>query len=189
MTVTSSRPGSGTVDHRQDIDYDENGQPVESKTLISDGRSDVTRSSWFADGLQHQQTTPSPNAYTNRWAYDLNGNPTSVWSPSAVNRALNNTAGAPVTHSYNADNLLERTTEPVSPDGTLRRVTGYTYDGLGRKTAQEVTQLDGATPEDGGTQRFTWSPNGWGLSESGRFGRGVDQAGVRRCRPVEAGSG
>ena len=168
-TVTSRRPGN-PVEHQQSFAHDENGQVTETSTLIEVGREEKTKSSWFADGLQHEQTSPAPNEYVNRWSYDLNGNPVSVWSPSAVLGAANNTAGTPVTHAYTADDLLERTVEPVSPSGSVRRATDFAYDGLGRKVSQRVARLDGAGSTDGGTQRFSWSANGWGLTEEGRSG-------------------
>lgn len=172
---TERETAGGAVQHQQKVKYNSDGQQMQTETVVSGSLTTIAKSQWYADGLPHQQISPLGN--TNRWAFDGNGNPTKVWSPSAVVGFTNNTASLPVTHSYTADNLPQRTVEPVAINGSERRATTYTYDALGRKTEQKVDKVNGSGGliESAGAQTFQWSANGYGLSEVGRKGERIDR--------------
>lgn len=173
-TEAGQQPGSGALRH-QEWTYTPDGLPLTQATQISAGRTDTATFAYYADGKPRTQTTPGGR--TSAWAYDPSGNPTTLWSPSAVAHDANNTSGAATVNTFTWDNLLASTLQPVAFDGSTARSTTYGYRPDGAKTAQHVDIVSSANPatvvKAGGTQTFTWSPNRWPLIETGRGGEQV----------------
>jgi RHS repeat-associated protein len=183
-TKTDTEIGGGAPTDTTLTSYFADGHPFETKTT----NVTVHPVGGGAD-LTADQTT--------RYGYDPNGNPIYIWSPSAVAKAANDpgavtvpahAAGTPTIDLYTSDNLLAQQIVPVDPNGANRRADRYTYDAFGRTTTKNTAKVtvdttnaypnvavtvaatgDGGAPTgDAGTQGYTYSANGWTLSQTGR---------------------
>ncbi|MGI8662561.1 MAG: polymorphic toxin-type HINT domain-containing protein [Acidimicrobiales bacterium] len=189
-TATQSPAGVDPVtqaEERTTVAYNANGQPINATGYANTpGRqgagqpSTIQNTSYYADGKTYEVATPvtGVNAGTiaTHYGYDPNGNPTTVWSPSAVAHAANNPTGMATVNLFTDDNLLKATVDPISAPDT-RRATTYAYDPAGRKLSQTVNEITGINPYDntkitraGGTQSITYTPNGWAATETARDG-------------------
>lgn len=183
LAIATQEPAGvapASAEHRTTTSHNAAGQPISQVAIAGAGQADsITNTSYYADGLTHQLVTPvtghNAGNLTTRYAYDAAGNPTKTWSPSAVAQAANNPTGAPTLNTFADSGLLQSMVEPVDTTTDLRRGTTYVYDAVGRKLSQHTAEITGADPfnpgsvvRDAGTQTFTWSPNGWSLTETGR---------------------
>ena len=154
-----------------------------NRTSVTDPVGNQNTSSYFTDNLVNATVVGANDpAVSNRTThvYDLGGNPTQVFSPSANAGDANNTAATPETNSYTFDNRLLTSTVPVSPDGTQRRQTTYGYDRGGRKTSQHVVLANfssggaggsfSGVNQDGGTQALAYYGDDRLSSQTGRTG-------------------
>lgn len=184
------QPNTGATAHQTKYRYDAAGNRTQQLRVLSPAAGatpelDATdTTSFYSDNTVRDRTDGAGDS--TRYLYDPTGNNISTASPSAVAQDPTNPAGAAVTNSYTADNLLAATLTPVA-GSTLRRVD-YSYDAGGRKTAVATTEVSSAAPtvtlpgRDGGTQRFDYSPNNRLKAEHGRDGtatitRSYDPAG------------
>lgn len=171
--------GGRTITHATGLTYDANG----NRRDVTDPAGSVTRTTYTTDNLVRESIIGANGAdggSITRYDYDNVGNPTNVYSPSAV-RTLNgtidptNTKGTPTRNEYFDDNLLKATWQPVvvHDDPLVQRFrrTNNTYDGGGRKTREEVALVNGANAVVDGTlggQTFAYAPNDRVISETGR---------------------
>src|SRR5204862_455463 len=89
--------------------------------------------------------------------------------------------------TYTADNLLLTSTAPVTGDGSSKQRLTYSYDGGGRKTAQQTVTVNasGAVTADGGTQRFSYQPDDRLRLQVGRTGAMITTRFDPAGNPVE----
>lgn len=186
--------GANDLSHVTQARYDADGNPIaiETPRTVFDTttgqktgtETPVQLAAYYADGLLRtattgRTTTTPPSQYpavdnTISYLYDAAGNPTAVTSPNANAKHNSNPTGEPTRYTYTADRLLARTTQPVqvgTTGVTQARVTSYSYDPAGRKTAVAVA-LTGSGATDGGTQSFGYHPTDALASQSGRGGDG-----------------
>lgn len=171
--------GTNPVAPKTVYGYDANANP----TTVTDGMANPTKTVYTADNLV-QDSIDNVGDDT-RYSYDANGNPLAVYSPSAVAKDPTNPTGTPTTNTYTLDNLLAAVTAPVTTTGatptytvTNWRQTAYNYDPAGRKTAQETTTTNTATPltaavacgTNSTTQCFGYYPDDRPAAQQGRGG-------------------
>ncbi|HEV8624826.1 MAG TPA: RHS repeat-associated core domain-containing protein [Acidimicrobiia bacterium] len=173
-------PAGGTeISHVTTYGYDANG----NKTSETDALNQTATWAYWSDNLVKNAVDAGSNKTS--YGYDLAGNPTTVTSPSANARDATNPSGTPAANTYTADNLLLTATTPVAGDGSSRRQVAYSYDGGGRKIAQQTLTVtgSGAVMASSGTQRFAYHPNDRLRQEIGRDGATIttryDAAGNR----------
>ena len=198
QTQGSTSCTTNAVNHLQTVTFNAAGQPSAVDTQIGGGfPDDITATSYFADGKTFETKATAVTTHpvgggadvtadqTTRYGYDPNGNPITIWSPSAVAKAANNpgpagaTAGSPTIDLYSSDNLLTQQIVPVDPAGGARRADSYSYDPFGRTLSKDTAQVTVANlaaypnigvtvTADAGSQRYTYSANGWTLTQAGR---------------------
>ena len=153
--VQSVQAPTGNSAHVTSYAYDANG----NRTRVSDLIGQTTTTAYFSDNLVNSITDPAGDVTS--YTYDPAGNRISVSPPSANAHDTNNVSGTPTTYTYTFDNLLASVTQPVSPDGSLRRERLYGYDAGGRKTSEQVVSTNalGQHVGDGGTYSFTYFPD------------------------------
>ncbi len=190
VTGTQEPAGAApaSAEHRTVAPFNAAGQPTVSVGVAGGTQgSAATVTSYYADGLTHEVNNPvtghNAGNLRTRYAYDPAGNPTQVWSPNAVALASGNTAGLPTINTFAKSGALAAMVEPVVTATNLRRATRFTYDAAGRKLTQNVAEITGTDPynpatvvRNAGTQSFTWSANGWSLSETGRGGEVITRS-------------
>jgi RHS repeat-associated protein len=172
--------GSRTVSHVTDYTYNPNGQPATqtSPNAITPASgltaaAYITTIAYTTDGLTSSVTAPgtgtgsTPTDVTS-YVYDDDGNPVAIYSPSANAKDATNPGGLPTTMTYTADNLLAGQSQPVTT--STSRVTAYQYTPSGQKAAQDtgLATVSPAGYADGGTQTFTYLPDGLPASQNGR---------------------
>ena len=154
--------------------YDANGATITSAGLVSNtggwpniGGSDgggswqVTTTAINSDGTTQTSTNTSRsmNGDTTTYDYDLNGNPTKIYSPKGSPPPASPTT----VNTYTADNLLATSARSVTTSDS--RTTSYTYDPAGRKEKQAIA--DGSLGA-GGNLQFTYYPTDEPASQTGR---------------------
>lgn len=194
LPLAAQSPGGvapTSAEERSTTTFNAGGKPTRSAAIAGAASADsITTSTYYADGLTHEVTNPvtgvNPGNLTTRYGYDGVGNPTSVWSPSAVSTSPdNNPTGTPTRNWFTHDNLLEATVEPVDTATNLRRAATFTYDAPGRKLSQTTREITGEDPHtppvvpDGHTQATAYSRNGWPLVDTGRNGEQVARTWTR----------
>jgi RHS repeat-associated protein/uncharacterized repeat protein (TIGR01451 family) len=183
--------------------YDADGQLVAVETprttfdattgAATGSQVPVQRASYFADGLLQSvttgRTTTTPATQfpavdnTTSYSYDGAGNAVAVTSPNANANDNSNAVGAATRYAFTADNLLAQVTQPVkvsTTEVTQSRVSDYSYDPAGRKTAVAVA-LTGTGAAAGGSQSFGYHPSDLLARQTGRDAQqithGYDAAG------------
>lgn len=152
LTNQQTAQPNGAVTHVTTYAYDGNG----NQTQVTDPLGLSTTTAYFSDNLVSSITDSAGDVTS--YVYDPAGNRITVTSPSANAHDTNNASGTPSTYTYTFDNLVATATQPISPDGSLRRETVYGYDVAGRKTSQQILSVSptGQTTADGGTLTFTY---------------------------------
>jgi RHS repeat-associated protein len=175
LVASVTAPPNGSNTHVSSTGYDAAGNPVSS----TDALNETTTTTFTADNLTASLTDPAGDRTS--YLYDNNGNPTTVYSPSANAADLTNPFGWPTSNTFTLDNLLASSTVPLAATsttvGTGRR-TDYSYDAPGRKTSSHTYTLNlaragntvtaGATLADGGTQTLAYLPDDRTASVTGR---------------------
>jgi|GEM_PF-6554400 len=142
---TSQPAGSNT--HQLTYTLDANG----NRTYQTDQASQQVQYEYYSDNKLRDWFDPMRNETF--YKLDNTGNIIGVYQPS-INASpvdANNTGGTPIAVGYTQDNLPSQVVEPVRPDGTLRRVTNYTFDLAGRRTQTQVQLANYNTGGWGGT--------------------------------------
>lgn len=131
---------------------------------------------YFSDGTL--QTSSDAVGDKTSYQYDADANPTEVLSPSANARDATNPSGSAAYNAYTEDNLVAFTAVPVATDGTSYRLTSYSYDPAGRKTATDIALVSApntsvwpptfTVTDDAGPQSFSYAANDRLTSENGR---------------------
>gem|GEM_PF-998211 len=180
LVTSDTAAPNGALSHVRTTAYDANGQP----TASTDGAGRTTTVSYYANGLRSDVVDGAGD--DTHYGYDHVGNPTVVFSPSAMAHDPDNPPGAggafpnglATTNSYSADNLLATTAVPTSSSlattasgaGSTWRVSTYGYDQGGRRTTSGATTVVGtpslpdtaptatAVVADAGAQTMAYSP-------------------------------
>lgn len=174
--------GYGTVTHHSTFKYNANGNAIRSVSPRGSGTTDdsyATVSTYTSDGLTTSVSQPGQDATDHRvtkYLYDAVGNPTSVYSPSAVAGDATNPGGRPTVNTFTRDNLIATSSTPITTGSY--RTTRYSYTPAGVKSAQRTGLCTSSDPtncapgnsawQDGGTQRLTYAPTGANLTQTGR---------------------
>jgi RHS repeat-associated protein len=142
---TSQPAGSNT--HQLTYSLDANG----NRTLQTDQASQHVQYEYYTDNKLRDWFDAMGNETF--YKLDASGNIIGVYQPS-INAApfdANNSGGTPIVIGYTQDDLPYQVIEPVRPDGTLRRVTSYTFDLAGRRIQTQVQLANYNTGGWGGT--------------------------------------
>lgn len=164
LVVTRTAQPNGSITHVTTYTYDANSNRITSV----DPSGKITTYTYFGDGLQKAVTDPD-NDQT-QYTYDLAGSPTQVKSPSAVAQDATNPQAIPAVNTFTKDRLLSTTTVPVATDGSVKRVTAYSYDRGGRKisTSVKTVNASGSLIEDGGAISLYYAQNDRSTFQKGR---------------------
>lgn len=184
--------GSTTVTGKTTYSYNANGDQV-STTLPNGNAAGATAShhtstsTYTSDGRLAQLAAPGltgTDKNVTKYTYDAVGNPLTVTSPqqsATTNLALQ--------YSYTQDNLMAASADPRT--STSFQTSWYDYTPSGQKASVQTGLCSSsvqvncnnrtATMSSGGTQKFTYGPNGLNLDQVGRNGEsittGYDQVG------------
>ncbi len=168
--VVESGPLGGGIDAQTVTVFDHGANPTQTTTLVDASTNDTANTVYNSDGSVYTSTT---GGLTTRYRHDPAGNPTDVWSPSAVAQDPTNPAGLPTRQTFTADNLIATGADPVAADGTVWRTNRYGYDGLDRATSTQTLETNSTgTPQPGGdpadARAWVFNDNGTVRSELGR---------------------
>ena len=164
------------LSHATTYSYDANG----NQNSVADATGVSTATAFYSDNQKEFVTQGSQDGTgdaqtgavkgTTAYQYDAAGNATAVWTPSgwaahsgSSYKDANNSAGAATSNTYSSDNLLLATSQPLKPDGSVRRQTSYQYDGSGLKVSQHSFETDASghplSGQEGGSQTFAYYPD------------------------------
>jgi RHS repeat-associated protein len=164
----------------------------------------TTTNTYLPNGWLAQTSAPDDDYYTpgangdpgtfalspdiTSYAYDPDGNPTSVSSPSAnAKDPDDNPYGVPTTYTYTDDNLVATETQPITgglnsnsqPYAATALVNTYTYGPAGQKistdTATVNTNTQGVVTStaDAGAETASYLPDGLASVQTGRGDTGT----------------
>jgi RHS repeat-associated protein len=193
VAETRSPDGPNSLSHLTDMTYNAAGQLTTSvipRTVVcttngtsasATERAPAT-TTYYADGLAKSITTPAaasadPNSCTwtssvRKYTYDPNGNTASSTDPN-TSAVPAGTHARPTTYTYTDDNLVQTINQPVivgtAADGSQdqARLTTYSYDIVGRKTAEQA-DYTGVNAAQGGKLTFDYYPDDLLRTENGR---------------------
>ncbi|MEU9277184.1 LamG-like jellyroll fold domain-containing protein [Streptomyces sp. NPDC048341] len=170
--IQQTEPVSSTSTITTSFGYDAAGNP----TRYTDGDNNATITTYNTLGLPESSIEPSTTAFPNTAdrtttiAYDAGGNPTTVTRPGGVT----------LTHTYDADSRLTRTSATGAEATTPSQNFGYDADG--RLTSAGAP---------GGTDTYTYDDRGEALSASGPSGNATyhyNSDGLLSSRTDKAGT-
>ena len=184
--------GSTTITGKTTYTYNANGDQV-TTTLPNGNAAGATAShhtatsTYTSDGRLAQLAAPGltgTDKNVTKYTYDGVGNPVTVTSPQQT--ATTNLA---LQYTYTHDNLMASSTDPRSASSF--QTSWYDYTPSGQKASVQTGQCSSGvqmncnnravTMNSGGTQKFTYGPNGLNLDQIGRNGEsittGYDQVG------------